>query len=246
MDHMPGHSEHHAPATDPPARHGMAVIGEQAVYFSHLPMFMFPHAHQLLMEVELKGDGDPQNVYFHDREQHPEQRMYTVNPDPFSLPTLLPVGDSPPEATSFRVALFRGHFERPDTRPARLAAGVTARVRNVIHHHKLQSDAPELAELRYLLFGKASESFLSHFINGVPSFDHLLSVDVDQQLSDEQLSKGIVVKFGGRPDTVAGRIKPGVDTELSADAEIDGGSRRLELRPKIEYYFEAGELAEAM
>lgn len=247
MDHMSGHPEHHpAPkpdeAADPPGPHGMAVIGELAVYLSHLPMFMSPHDYQVILEVGFEGDDDPQAVYFADRKDHPQQRLYTFNPVPFVLPGLFPAGGSPPEATSFHGTLHRGHFERASTNPERIAADVTARVRNVIYHHKFQPDADELEELRYLLFGKGSEIFLAHMITMPPDFDQLLSVSVDQTFSDEDLSKGIVVTLSDRPNTVAARIKPTAEDQLSAVAAIDGGSQPMQLRPKVEFYFEAREL----
>ena len=251
MDHMSGHAhDHPAPGpsrtTDPPARHGMAVIGEQGVYLSHLPMFMRPHDFQVVLEVSLEGSGDPQETYFSDRRSNPQQRLWTLNPLPFVLSGLFPVGDSPPETTSFRGALFRGHFERPDTRPVRIAADVTVRVSNVVHHHRFQPDAAPLEELQYFLFGKGSEVFVAHRITSPPSFDHLLSVSTSEQLSDEDLRKGLVVKLSGRADTAAARIRPGVDAELPAVVEIDGSPRQIQLRPQVEFYFEEGELAEAM
>jgi hypothetical protein len=250
VDHMPGHSAHHPPqehaATDPPGPHGMAVIGEQSVYLSHLPMFMALHAFQVLLDVRFEGDGDPQAVYLRDRMEHPQQRLYTFNPVPFVLPSLFSVGENPPTATSFRGSLHRGHFERPNTNPVRIAADVTVQVRKVLHQHKFQSGAAELEELQYFLFGEGSETFLAHHITRPPDFDQLVSVGLDVLLSDEDLSKGAVVKFADRPNTVADRIRPGVDPELAAVVELDGSSRPIRVRPKVEFYFEAGELAEAM
>lgn len=250
MDHTSGHGGHEptpgpGKATDPLGGHGMAVIGEQAVYFSHLPMFMSPHHYQVILEVELEGDGDPQKTYFTDRRDHPDQRLYTFQPVPFVLPALFPVGQAPPEATSFEGSLHRGHFERNPS-PALIAAGVTVRVRNVIHQHQFQPDFERPEELRYLLFGKGSEMFLAHLITGPPDFDQLISVSVDEQLSDEDLGKGMVVKLGDRRDALEDRIRPTADPELHAVAEIDGRSQPIVLRPKLEYYLESGELAEAM
>jgi hypothetical protein len=250
VDHMSGHPQHH-PAqpgehADPPGPHGMAVIGEQAIYCSHLPMFMVPHDYQCLLEVGLEGDGDPGRRYFDDRAEHPEQRLYTFNPVPFVLPDIFPGEDGPARSDSFEGSLHRGHFERSSTRPVELADGVTARVRNVIYSHKFEPDAEELPELRYLLFGTASEMFLAHVITRPPDFDHLLSVGADQQFSDEDLRNGIVVTISDRPNTPAARIKPEVDTKLPAVIEAEGGSQPVELRPQVEFYFEQRELAEGM
>jgi hypothetical protein len=219
----------------------MAVIGEQAVYLSHLPMFMVPHDWQCLLEVELQGRADPQQVYFDDRKAHPQQRLYTFNPVPFVLPELFPDGDEPARLDSFDGTLFRAHFERDATNPEPIA-DATARVRNVIYRHRFQPDE-ELDELRYLLFGRGSELFLAHLITRPPDFDHLLSVSLaEQPFSDEELAKGIVVKLGDRPNTIAARIKPEADKELPAVAEVDGRDQPVELRPEVEYYFETGDL----
>jgi hypothetical protein len=54
------------------------------------------------------------------------------------------------------------------------------------------------------------------------------------------------VRIPDRPSTVQARIKPGVDAKLAAVAEIAGRSEPVELRPEVEFYFESGELCEAM
>jgi hypothetical protein len=246
VDHM-SHSQPHAAAhpggqDDPPGPHGMAIIGEQAVYLSHLPMFMVPHDWQVLLEVELEGRANPQEVYFEDRKAHPQQRLYTFDPIPFVLPQLFPDGEQPARLDSFDGTLYRAHFERDATDPEAIAEGVTARVRNVIYRHRFQADE-ELDELRYLLFGRGSELFLAHLITRPPDFDHLLSVSLaEQPFSDEELAKGIVVKLGDRPNTIPARISPEADKELPAVAEVDGRDQPVELRPEVEYYFETGDL----
>jgi hypothetical protein len=243
VDEMPGHSHHHP--TDPPAAHGMAVLGEQAVYMSHLAMFMAPHDHQLVIHVALEGSKNPQQVYLDDRKGNPRQ-LYTFNPERFSLSSILPEGQHPPEATTFQGDLFRGHFERPDTKPVRIAADVTVRIKDIIHHHHLDPHSAPLEELRYLLFGGGPETFLAHVITAVPDYEQHLAVDIDAQFSDEELRSGIVVTFPGRPNTVAGRIKPGADVDVAGRAAVAGRSVPVKVRPKIEYYLETGDLAESM
>lgn len=249
MEQMPDHAQgHHPPppgrGADPPGRHGMAVIGELAVYLSHLPMFMFPHDYQVLLEVEFDGPGDPQQAYFDDRQNHPDQRLYTFDPEPFVLPAIFAAEGSPASVTSVRGTLHRGHFER-NTTPAPVAVDVTARIKNVIHQHRFEPGAADLPELRYLLFGRGAETFLAHVVTGPPSFDQLLSVEVDTRLPDRDLAGGIVVKVGGRPDTVEGRIDPGAGGQVAATAEIGGRAQPVGLRPRIEFYLETGELAAA-
>ena len=244
MGEMPGHSHHH-PTTDPPATHGMAVLGNQAVYMSHLAMFMTPHDHQLVMHVALEGDGKPQQLYLDDRERNAQQ-LYTFDPEPFSLSSILSEGGGSPAAAEFRGDLFRGHFERPATKPVRIAADVTVRIKNTIHHQRLDPNVAALEELRYLLFGGGREALLAHIITVAPDYEQHLAVDIDEQFSDEELRSGIIVRIPGRPNTVAGRIKPGADLEVVGEAEVAGRSVPIKVRPKIEYYLETGDLAKAM
>jgi hypothetical protein len=248
VDQMADHSQHHpgsnpGEATDPPGPHGMAVIGERAVYFSHLPMFMSPHDYQVILEVELEGSGNPQEVYFRDRKDHPETLLRTFDPVLFVLPNLFPTAERPPKATSFQGDLYRGHFERKDTKPVRLASDVTVQVKNVIHHHKFDPNAKELAQLQYVLFGTRSELLLAHFIVRPSTFDQLMSVEVDVQIPDEALRQGIVVKLPDRPNTIAARIRPGADSELPAVVEAHGqAAQQVTIRPTIEHYLELGDL----
>lgn len=51
---------------------------------------------------------------------------------------------------------------------------------------------------------------------------------------------------GVRPNTGAGRIKPGVDVEVVALAEVAGRSVPVKVRAKIGYYLETRDLVEAM
>jgi hypothetical protein len=240
---LSGHSHNHH--SDPPAAHGMAVLGDEAVYMSHLAMFMAPHDHQLVTHVALDGGGNPQQVYLDDRKRNPRQ-LYTFNPNKFSLSSILPDGEHPAAASTFHGDLFRGHFERPDTKPVRIAANVTVRIKNVIYHHLLDPNAPTLDELQYLLFGGGPQTLLAHVITAVPDYEQHLAVDLDVRFSDEELRSGIIVEFPGRPNTIGARIKPGTDVEVAGVATIAGRTVRLTVRPKIEYYLETGDLAEAM
>ena len=57
------------------ARHGQLIFGEDSVFLSHLPMFMFdpahhPHNFQVILKVILSDDNaDPQAVYVNDRKK---------------------------------------------------------------------------------------------------------------------------------------------------------------------------------
>src|SRR5215211_5647600 len=60
--------------------HNQMMVGEQTIYLSHLPMFMFnprhhEHNFQVILEVTLSGPD--QATYVADRTIHPNERMYT-------------------------------------------------------------------------------------------------------------------------------------------------------------------------
>src|SRR4051794_11634461 len=58
--------EHAAAKTqrETPARHGMAVVGQTTLFFSHLPEFQEPHNYQVIFEVTLGGTTpDPFQIY---------------------------------------------------------------------------------------------------------------------------------------------------------------------------------------
>ena len=46
---------------DPPAIHGMLMVGTQTIFLSHLPMFHRPHDYQVILEVGLQAaSSNPQ------------------------------------------------------------------------------------------------------------------------------------------------------------------------------------------
>lgn len=160
--HPTGHHDE-----DTVGRHGMLVFGEEAIYFSHLPMFHAPHNFQVLLEVRL-GDAATEALFV-DRRLHPAE-VYTFDPDEFAIAELDPSG---PVRPSIRGTLVHGHFERGGTP---IATEVTAEVVNVVYFGKLDIDAPrpdgEL--MRYLCFGRPGHLFLAHRIEGRPSLDHVV------------------------------------------------------------------------
>src|SRR5215204_4817351 len=82
--------------------HNMFAFGREAVYPSHLPMFMAPHDAQLILEVALEDGtgGSLSEVWSTERANHPDQRVYTMMPQRFALSTLYT--RDPPARRSFR------------------------------------------------------------------------------------------------------------------------------------------------
>jgi hypothetical protein len=235
------HGDHH----DPPARHGMAVLGTDAVYLSHLPMFMDVHDYQVLLEAEFTGpDGHPHPGYANDRRQHPDV-LYTLKPERFVLPEILP-GNGAPARSSFRGEVFRHHYERttpPALTPVSVADALTVTVRRIVHARQFEQNAERPPQLEYILFGKGDELFLAHRINTPPDFDHLLQVRLDVELGDGDLAGGPRVVVPDRADLATERIHAGGGT---VSAVLHAGNREIKISidPVREFYFEEAELAE--
>jgi hypothetical protein len=239
MDH--GGMDHTGPTF---GRHNQMMVGEQTIYLSHLPMFMFDpkhHAHnfQVILEVKLSGPGNPQATYADDRRKHPNERMYTMRPDPFEMVDLDP---QHPRCSALTGDIFRGHLERGGQD---IIQGATAQVVNIVYFREFDPNAQPLDQLEYLLFGKAPDLFLAHVITRPPDFDQILGVRVSSgALTADDLKRGVRIKILGRANTPQTRIKAGEQVLGQAqlpDAQA-GQPLELQLEAGTEFYFEEGEL----
>lgn len=248
--------EAHAPfnplLADAPATHNMLVVGEKAVYLSHLPMFnrldrtktsyLTPHRYQVLLEATFSRRGkELQNIYMEDRANNPTVNMYTLEPTAdFVLPRL---GSSNP-LRSFRATIFRGHLERGGEEIKGLE-DVTVNVKRVLHFRQFDPKVSKPARLEYLLFGQPSELFLAHFISKPPDFDQIASVKIDgRTFTDAELSAGVRIAIPGRPDSAQQRLR---ENQQAAGEALIGGAKpqtpsKLQVTALREFYFEEGEL----
>lgn len=169
--------------TDFPATHGMAVVGTEKVYLSHLPMFHTPHDYQVILEVEL--DEKTQKLYAANRAQYSDT-VYTVAPDAGVLTQMAKAGKV------FNVDLFRGHFERGGTP---IAEGATVKVLRVLYFKKFVPGEAKPEEEDYLLFGNAKEQFGAHLISSAPDFDRLVRVKTDAKTA-ANLDRGPQIRSG--------------------------------------------------
>lgn len=239
-------AETHRHAADEPNQHNMLVVGREAVFLSHLPMFSAagsdsPHRYQVILEAAFTKPGaDPQAAYADDRRRNPATKIYMFSPAVFILPQLRADG-GPAAVTSFGGTLFRGHFERPGKRV--IADGVTAGVRNVVHFREFDPAAASPAKLEYILFGKGGELFLAHFIARPPDFDQVLSVSVaGRAFTDEELGRGMRVTFE-RPNTTARRLLERQEAVGEVrDAKTTAAPLKVRFKAGPEFYFEEGEL----
>ena len=222
-------------------RHNMVAFGHGTVFLSHLPMFMAPHDAQLLLEVTLEdANGSLQDVWSAERDEHPDERLYTMRPEEFALSTLYAA--DPPERDSFGATFFRGHLER-DGEVIPGLAEVKVRITDVVFAERFdRRGKPE--DLTYLVVGQGEELFLAHVIRQPPDFDQILAVRLGgPPPSESELKAGIRVDFPGRANTAAARLRDG--ETATARGHVTGAHRflDLELVEVRELYFEEGELA---
>ena len=153
---------------DAPNQHNMLVVGEQAVFLSHLPMFQAgkpsapavdktgneftsPHRFQVILEATFARNGkDVADVYARDRRAHPKTRIYTLEPkqsEPFVLSRLFTPA-ARPELPSFTGTVFRGHLEQGGEPIAGLDSSLVT-ITRVVHARKMTPRQARPAHLEY-------------------------------------------------------------------------------------------------
>jgi hypothetical protein len=222
----------------------MLVVGEEAVYLSHLPMFQeegeppMPHRYQVILEVTFAK----QEAYMKDRREHRTTKIYTLNPESFVLPELVSPDPQHKPLRLFKAkTIFRGHLERDDRVPILQDSEVS--VKRVIHFRQFDPKAKKSPQLEYLLFGTGQELFLGHLITAPPDFEQILTVEVtDHEFTDEELAKGVLVVFPGTTNAAASRLreKQRVTGEMKADNTR--APKKIQVEINREFYFEEGEL----
>jgi hypothetical protein len=242
-------------SADPPNTHNMLVVGKEAAYLSHLPMFdalntnktdyASPHRYQVILEVSFTLNGkDVTEIYTRDRKSHPQTKMYTLEPaSTFVLARLFTPDTQKPELKSFHATVYRGHLERGG-QPIDGLANVVVTVKKVLHARKFELSQNKPPKLQYFLFGKGEELFLAHSIVKPPDFDQILSVKVSgHQFPEEELNRGVEVVFPGKRNTATQRLKENQKTQ--GQFHVTGAHQFLDLQVQsgTEYYFEEGELA---
>lgn len=148
--------------------HGMALVGKDSIYLSHLPMFHSPHDYQVILEAELGAEA--KELYLKSKAAH-EETVYSIAPEPFVLPEM--VANPRP----FKAQLFRGHFERGGV----LLGSAEMKIKRVIYFREFDPHQPKSPSLRFFLFGKGKEKFLAHEISARPDFDQILEVEMQEE-----------------------------------------------------------------
>ena len=238
----PARGEHAADC----GQHNMMLVGEQAVFASHLPMFDSPHRFQVILEVDLAKAGQNRNaIYAADRKAHPKVGMYTLEPQEMFVLSQMSRGDQKARRTSFRGTVYRGHLERGGT-PLDPLTGVSVRAKRVVYAEEIgpPNGLSRSDNLQYIVFGHGSEMFLAHRITAAPDFDQLLRVKISgHAFTEDELLRGILVTAPDRPNAAARRLRRGENVSLTG--HVTGAHMFLPLKVAVvsEPYFEEGELA---
>src|SRR5437588_459881 len=117
--------------SDAPGGHGMAVVGTDGIFLSHLPMFMRPHDYQVILRASF---GPADKTYRADRKAHATTKLYTFAPHSFVLPELFPGQDGKPaHLKKFSGSLVRNHFEQPPAHPEKAVEIVSDVVDDQLH-----------------------------------------------------------------------------------------------------------------
>ena len=224
-------------------RHNMLVVGEKGVFLSHLPMFMAPHNLQFLLDVAFTNQGN--DLYFKDRQNHPDTKIYTLEPEVLQLKHLLAPDADKAAQRSFKGTVFRGHLERGGTRIEGLT-DIQINIKKIIYSQQFGPGLEKSDHLEYILFGNGPELFLAHVIAAPPDFDQILSVKIDNPPTPDEMAAGVRVQILGRRNSASQRIKAG--ESITAQGHATGAHQFLDLHIQagVEFYLETGELAAQM
>jgi hypothetical protein len=226
-------------------QHNMMLVGEEAVFASHLPMFDSEHRFQLILEVKLrKGNEDSDAIYTRDRKEHPDVRMYTLEPSKIFILARLFDTDAGTRLRSFPAAIFRGHLERRGEKLDQLS-DVDVAVERVVYAAEVgPPNGPERAkQLEYIVFGKGKETFIAHRITQPPDFDQLLRVElVSRGLFPAMIEEGFTIVVPDRPNEPARRLRQGETVDAVARVRDHQADLPVKITVIGEPYFEEGEL----
>lgn len=231
------------PAGNPDCgQHNMMLVGNEAVFISHLPMFHNQHRFQIIARAQFTdGRHELGVLYTADRLDHPEIRMYTVRPDDqFALSRLISTAEEP-DRHSFKASVFRGHLERGGVEIKGLG-GISVDIAEVIFANELTGEDRTAAQLDYILFGTGDEFYLAHQISAPPDFDQIVSVSFsDDSPPSDMLRNGAVITFPELQNRASDRIRSGDQRS----GELRGPANEIvpvTVTVESEHYFEEGEL----
>jgi hypothetical protein len=239
---------------DEPNIHNMLLFGEQTIFVSHLPLFggvnstktayRSVHRYQVILQASFAKSGkDVGDLYFKDRQTHPDTRIYTLGPTTEFVLSRLFTPSAKPRLKTFDATIFRDHLERPSGGPIQGLDRTQVTVDRVVHGRMFDPKQVKPTALEYILLGKGSELYLAHLIAAPPDFDHVLSVKLSgRDLTPTDLNQDVRLMVADRTNLSSQRLKEA--ERVSAELRIGKGApAKVELEGGREVYFEENELA---
>jgi hypothetical protein len=220
------------PGSEEPGVHGMLVLGGEAIYISHLPMYMPQHRYQGIWEVSF---GDKDDAKYRAERTKSAGSIFTLEPKTlFRLPELTTT------RKSFKADVYRGHFERDGH--ALILENATVTLRRQIHWHPFRNSHTRPEALTYVLFGKGSELFLAHWISVAPNYDQIVSVKPSALIGEFPRAAQLVLTKRGDGDPL--RAGESVSGTLIVDQgpEQPALLKPVDLKVGAVIYLEKGEL----
>jgi hypothetical protein len=157
----------------------------------------------------MKDGKSVDEIYFKDRQGHPDVKMYTLQPGPIKPAEVFGFDFERPTSHSFNGTVFRGHLERGGQVINGLGeVGFT--VKRVVYSQKFDlKQLRKSEELECILFGSGQELFLAHVISAPPDFDQILSIKTDRTFTDEEMSCGarVSIVIPNRTNAASQRLK---------------------------------------
>ena len=213
----------HTTHGDHPAVHGMAVVGTERVYLSHLPMFHSPHDYQVILEADFDRAS---YMLYRNSKRASDEPLYTIAPASAVLSQIAQAG------ATFSASLFRGHFERGGTL---IQSHAKVTIKRVLYFKKFQPGAAKPSEAKFLLFGNLTEQFMAHLISAKPDFDQILSVQLGKDAATGIANRGSLEVVLPGVSNLAPLAAPLI---LKANTE----SQVVEVQTKQTLYHETGDL----
>lgn len=237
------------------AGHGQFMFGGDALYFTHLAVFMdaprfHPHNFQVILEAAFV-DPEDERTYRDDR-LDASGALYTAFPE-FDQGALIAsdAGQEPLRLLS-DTPVFRGHFEHGGE-PLSLPAGGNVNVAQVLYSREFLSGGDKLAEQNYLLFGRGDDVFLAHLISAPPDFQQVVPAAIKAPDIEADAARGVVesviddpllfVRLPDRSNEVGSRLRSGDTISCALETGTRAGPVTIELQIGEEAYCEAGELS---
>lgn len=145
--------------------HGMVLMNKSSTIFAyHLPLYHKPHDVQLLYKLDVKDVALMQLVR--------DNEMVTIKPKPFNLQRLMRG-----EKVALEADVYTGHFERDGML---VYKNMALNFAEQLYVRKLDDLKPSSKRQEYdVVSYRKNYKIYIHRLQQVPSFDHLIHIDVN-------------------------------------------------------------------